>query len=369
MERAALRRLPRFIREYVAFGIGKGGGMARNRAALDAVRLMPRYLGEPVVPDPSVRLLGRDWSAPFGVAPVGLGTMVRPGAAIALAKAAARQGVPFAVSTFAMESLERLAKAGGASAWFQLYMPADRAVEADMVRRARDAGYEVMVVTVDIPAATRRDHDIRNGLGVPPRLGAAMLADLALHPHWAIERLLAGWPEFGTFAPYAPRGMKAARRLEHASGMMVVGQAGVSSIARLRALWPGKLVVKGILDAGEARLCREAGADGVIVSNHGGRQLEAAPAAPEVLPAIRAAVGPDFALIADGGVMGGLDVLRMLALGADMVMAGRAFYYAVAAMGAEGAGHAMAVMDAEIRCAMGQIGVARPSELAARLVP
>ncbi|MEC9265451.1 MAG: alpha-hydroxy acid oxidase [Pseudomonadota bacterium] len=368
MEQAALRRMPKFMADYVSGGMGLGLNLRRNRETLDAVRLMPRYLVEDGAIDLSVSLFGQTFGAPFGVAPVGNGGSVWPGSAEALAREARDRQQPFGVSTVAVSSLEKLKAAAGDMGWFQLYRPNVPEIEADVLRRAKEAGYKVLMVTVDVPDFLRRDHDIRNNFGSEFSLtDPATFWQLLTHPSWTYASWRHGMPKLETLLHYAPAGRSARERDRFVFGLLP-GHVGPEDLRRLRENWDGILLAKGILDPAEAALCQSIGLDGVVVSNHGGRQLEAAPSAIEVLPAIRRAVGPDFTLIADGGVRTGLDICRMLAVGADFVLIGRAFYYAMGAMGLAGAPHVFDVLTAELRTMMGQLGVTDPRDLPERLI-
>lgn len=368
MERAALRRMPRFMADYVSGGMGLGLGLKRNRDTLDAVRLMPRYLVDGGEIDLTTTLFGQSFGAPFGIAPVGNGGSVWPGSAEALAGEARRRNQPFGVSTVAVSSLEKLKAAAGAMGWFQLYRPNVAEIEADVLRRAKEAGYKVLMVTVDVPDFLRRDHDIRNNFGSEFSLSdPATFWQLLTHPAWTYASWRHGMPKLETLLHYAPTGASAKERDRFVFSLLP-GHVSPADLERIRANWDGILLAKGILDPVEAALCRDIGLDGVVVSNHGGRQLEAAPSAVEVLPAIRRAVGPDFALVADGGVRTGLDICRMMALGADFVLIGRAFYYAMGAMGLPGAAHVFDVLTAELRTMMGQLGVTRVQDLPDRLI-
>lgn len=362
MENAARRRVPRFAYEYMALGIGLGTGLARNRRALDEVALVPRYIDGVAEPDMAVDLLGQTFDAPFGVAPIGLGGLIWPRAAEHLAAAAAVHNIPFALSTFATASIETIGPIAGKQGWFQLYTPHDQAVEAELIDRAAAAGFETLAVTIDIPTPTQREHDTRNGLSVPPRFDALTALQIAARPAWALTTLAAGIPRFETLLPYVPKGMG----LDAASRFLaelVDGPMTRATLARIRERWQGRMIVKGLLDPADATLCRDIGADGIVVSNHGGRQSDAAPSPIEVLGDIRQAVGPDMAVIADGGVMSGVDIARMLASGADFVLLGRAFMVAMCASGKPGADYAMTLLKREFRAAMIQNGCSSVARL------
>ena len=368
LEKAVRGRIPRFAHDYMMRGHGRNDCRERNREVLRRVDLRPEYLIETVIPKVETPLFGRTWSAPFGVAPVGLSGLIWPRAPEIAARAALRAGLPFAISTFATTSLERIAEVSEGNAWFQLYAPNVPELQRDLVERAKSAGYEVMLVTVDVPARTRHVPDMRNGLSVPPRFNGRTLLDMLARPAWLLATLRTGVPTFETLAPYVPAGASLEQGVEFVSAISQ-GHLTMEVLRRIRDQWPGRMVVKGILAAEDARRCVELGVDGVVVSNHGGRQLDAAVSAAEAIPEIRAEIGPDMALIADGGVRCGLDIARMLALGADFVLCARAVYFGVAAIGTRGADHAIRILREELAEAMSQIGVATPAELPGRLRP
>jgi isopentenyl diphosphate isomerase/L-lactate dehydrogenase-like FMN-dependent dehydrogenase len=374
LETAALRRLPRFVREYLMGGIGNGVGVQKNRDAMNAVELMPRYLAEADQPNLSCHLLGRNYDAPFGVAPIGLAGLVWPRAETILATAAKAHNIPYVLSTVATASLEDIREVAGENSWFQLYTPREPKIRKDLMGRCEQAGYDTLVVTVDVPYQTRREHDIRNGLSVPPRFNLTTLCQIMGHPPWALHMLFSGIPRFANLERYYDQGLPPSRSKSNIqqSVQFIKERLGLH-ISRgifedIRTDWPGKLLVKGVLDPEEARTYLALGADGIIVSNHGGRQLDAAPSSVSVLPYIREAVGPDATLIADSGARSGLDVARMLALGADFVMMGRAFMFGVAALGHRGGDHVMNILKAELQSAMGQLGCATIEELPKALV-
>jgi L-lactate dehydrogenase (cytochrome) len=351
-----VKRVPKFARDFLVGGIGRNVSRQRNRDSIHAIELVPRYLVDANAPDYRCTVWGRGYDAPFGVAPIGLGGLIWPRAAEILARAAKTHNIPFLLSTFATTSLETIHDIAGANAWFQLYVPNIDGICTSLIERARVAGYEVLVVTVDVPTTTQREHDVANGLSVPPRFDLRTLLQIAACPAWALATLRAGGPPvFENLERYVPAGST----LEQSARFLSQAMEGHITLERLRHIretWPGRLVVKGVLHPDDARDCAAIGVDGLIVSNHGGRQLDAAPIAPAVLSAIRSAAGKDMSIMADGGVRSGLDVARMLAAGADFVLLGRAFMFAVAAIGARGGDHVITVLKEELREAMAQIG-------------
>ena len=276
--------------------------------------------------------------------------------------------IPYTLSTVATVPLEAIPPIAGANAWFQFYPPNDAAVERSVLERCVNAGYGTILLTVDVPVVVRREHDIRNGLSVPPRFDLKMLYQMVTHPQWSLRMLGRGVPQFETVKPYFEGGSsKNLGRSIQASTQFIKkvmkGHITAERFAAIRDGWPGKLLVKGVLDVEDAKRYLALGADGLVISNHGGRQLDAAPSVVSVLPGIRKAVGPDATLVADSGVRSGLDIARMLAMGADFVLLGRPFMYAVAALDRQGGDHVMNVLKAELSSVMGQLGCPALAEL------
>ena len=366
MERGTRTRIPRFAHEFLAGGIGREDGLARNRTDLDAVRLVPRYLAEVPPPDLATSILGQKVAAPFGAAPVGLTGLMWPDAPKHIARGAVAANLPAVLSTYATASIEEVGAIAGKLMWFQLYPLRDEAIEQDLLARFAAVGGEVLVVTVDIPGPTRRERDLANGLSVPPRRDWRTYLQSALRPGWSMATLGAGVPAFRNVMRYVPAGADAGTALEFL-GRIMASNVSPDRLRRYRELWKGKLVVKGVLDIRDARVAMDCGADGIVVSNHGGRQLDAAPTAPEVLPPIRQAVGGKMAVLADGGARSGLDIARLLAKGAEFVLLGRAMAFSVAAMGAPGPAHALRVLTEELRGTLVQLGCSDPRQLGAFL--
>ncbi|MGG7643919.1 alpha-hydroxy acid oxidase [Rhodovulum sp. YNF3179] len=359
------RRVPGFVWEYVDSATGTESVKTRNRAALDAVTFLPAILRGQITPDLTTRLLGRDCALPVGIAPVGMSGLIWPGAEQALARLAAAEGIPYTLSTVATRLPEEVGPLAGDQGWFQLYPPTDPEIRRDILRRAREAGFHTLVMTADLPGPSRRERQRRARLTIPPRLTPGMVLQMMLRPRWSLATLQNGVPRLRLMESYLETG-GAADSTGHA-GYLLRAAPDWDYLAAVRADWEGPLVVKGVMEPADAARMKETGIDAVWVSNHTGRQFDGAPAALTVLPAVRAAVGPDYPLIFDGGVESGLDILRALAFGADFVMLGRGFHYAMGAFGATGAAHLVHILREDLVSNMVQMGITRPGNAASRL--
>jgi L-lactate dehydrogenase (cytochrome)/(S)-mandelate dehydrogenase len=361
---AARAALPRLAFDYLDGGAGDEAAMRRNRAALDAVALTPRALVDVAARDTSIELFGRRYAAPVGTAPIGLVNFVTADGDRQVALAARALDLPFVLSTAATTSIERLAPDLDGRLWFQLYMPRDRTVGDDLVRRAAEAGVTVLVLTVDVPGPGRRDRDIRNGFSLPFRLDARNALDFALHPRWALAQLRQGAPRLEHWERYAAERVSAPS-LAALQAQQIDPSLSWDDAARLRDRWRGALVLKGVMHPDDAARAAALGIDGIVVSNHGGRQLAAAPAPIEVVASVRAAVGERLRIGMDSGVRSGTDVARALALGADFCLLGRAPVYGAAAFGQRGAEHALRMVVDELSRAMMMTGAAAIGSLRA----
>ena len=367
-ERVARRRLPRMIYGYVAGAVETNAGLANARSAYDELALVPRTLMDVSGRTQARELFGRRYEGAFGVSPLGGAAMVAYRADLQFAAAARAANLPMILSASSLIKLEDVRRENP-DAWFQAYLAGHQPRIDAMVDRVAGAGFETLVVTADTPVPGNREHNTRSGFSMPLRVTPKVALDSALHPRWLLGTVARtflghGVPHFENMD--ATRGPPMLSR-DFVRNMNSRDQLAWRHVEAIRRRWTGRLVVKGLLSADDVRKAREAGADGVIVSNHGGRQLDCAVAPLRVLPEIRARA-QDMAVKIDGGIRRGTDVLKALALGADFVFLGRPFLYAAAIAGAEGVLHAMRLMSEEIHRDMALMGVNALDELDAGMV-
>jgi (S)-mandelate dehydrogenase len=363
LRRHARRQVPNFAFEYMDGGAGADGGIARNSHAFDAVELVPRYGITTALPPVDVELFGKRYSAPIGVAPMGGPSLVWPGADQYLAAAAQRARVPYTLGLVGGMTVERAAEIAPDVLWFQLYRCSrnDHAIGFDLLRRAETVGVHALVLTLDVPVRTTRPREVAVGITSPFRPDLRMIAGILSSPGYLKSLWTHGQPRFGNLKPYTSDTAdvnEVAAFVRREMG----GAFTWDEVARYRERWKRPLVVKGVLHPADAEKCVALGVDGIIVSNHGGRQVEGLPAPIDVLPAIARAVGGRATVMLDSGVRSGLDVVRAVALGADAAFAGKAFLWGLGALGAEGPGHVIDLMIDEMKSAFGQVGALRPEQ-------
>ncbi|MGB1235209.1 MAG: alpha-hydroxy acid oxidase [Planktomarina sp.] len=345
--RIAQRKLPWMIFDYIDGSAGAETGAARNRNALDQITLRPRILRDVSDRDTSANIFGTTAARPFGIAPMGMCNLSGPGADLMLARLAAKHKVPHGVSTVASTPMEKIIDVADGHAWFQLYFSGDGAGTFKLVERAKAAGYKTLVVTVDVPEVGRRPRELRHGFKMPFRIGPKQFIDFALHPQWSLTSLFAGKPQMANFLM---DGYDFDRTESRA-------RATWDTLAKLRGMWPGNLVVKGVLDVEDSVSLKAAGVDAIQVSSHGARQLESAPAPINVLPEIRQAVGNDYPLFFDSGLRSGEDALKAMTQGANFTFFGRILQFAIAAGGEDGLNQLWSVLTDELSIAMAQTGM------------
>jgi L-lactate dehydrogenase (cytochrome) len=364
LRRGAQRRLPHFAYEYCDGGAGADTGILHNWAALDAVELIPRYGVVSSPPAVDCKLFNRSYAAPLGVAPIGSPIVVWPGADKVLAKAAQRARVPYTLGVAGGATIEEIAKIAPDVFWLQLYRFAkdDHAIGFDLIKRAEAAGVHVLVLTLDVPVRTVRPREIKVGIGGRFRPDLKMIASILTSPGWAMAQLRNGQPRFASIQPYA--GANAGLNDTIAFALSQMGGAfSWEELKRYRDRWKGPLVLKGILHPGDAEKAVALGVDGILVSNHGGRQIEALPPSVDCLPAIVKVVNGRATVLLDSGVRSGTDVARALALGATAILAGKAFLWGLGALGDDGPGHVIDLLIDELQSTLGQIGVGSLAEV------
>lgn len=361
----ARRRIPHFAWEYLDSGTTNDECVQLNRDAFAQVKLVPQFMKGEFTPDISTSLFGTSYAAPFGIAPVGLTGLMWPRAEQILARTAARYRIPFTLSTVATEAPETIGPLTEGRGWFQLYPPRNPEVRRDLLARARDAGFTALLVTADVPANSRRERQLRAGVRVPPKLTPLMLYRCAIRPRWTAAVLQTGTPRFRGLERYASTADM--REVIRFVSQEFGGTLDWDYMQALRDEWHGPILIKGVLDIADAQQAVAAGLDGIVVSNHGGRQFDGAPASISVLPAIARAVDGRIKVLFDSGVRNGLDIARALALGADFVLLGRAFMLGVAALGQRGGDHVAEILRADLICNMSQLGCKKLDEIATRL--
>jgi len=363
----AKERIPRFAFEYLDGGCNAGVNLKRNTDDIRNILLKPYYLREIKEVNLQTELFGHIYDAPFGMAPIGLQGLMWPKASEILAKSAFDFNIPFILSTVATASIEKIAEITEGQAWFQLYHPAEKDLRNDLIKRTEQAGLSVLVVLSDVPSFGYRSKEIRNGLSIPPKITLNNMLQILGHPNWALSTLLAGQPSFKTLEKYIPKGMS----LKHLGLFMnktFDGRLNLDRLKEIRDLWKGKLVLKGVASEEDAQKCVELGLDGIIVSNHGGRQLDHGESSVSALQSIAKVFGEKIKIMMDSGIRTGPDIASSIAAGADFTFLGRSFMYGVSALGSQGGDQTALILKKQLTQVMQQLCCERIYELRERLV-
>ena len=355
MVNVAKRRMPHFAAEYLFAGTGYDEALENNRKVFNQIFLVPQYLKGTVTPNLKTKLFDHEYDAPFGMAPVGMTSLMWPGAEIALSKMSVKNNIPYSLSTVACASVEDVGKHLNGMGWFQLYPPADKAIRNDLLKRAKNAGFKTLIVTADIPASSRRERLRMAGVSVPPKNNLRTFFQAAICPSWSIGTLINGIPAFGTMDQYSDGSW-------HGNAKSKAGFAGSQMqryldwdyLKEVRDLWSGPIILKGLMDINDAVQASKI-IDAIYISNHGGRQIDIAPSPLQVLPEIRKKLGSKFPIIIDSGFYSGQDISKGLMLGADFIMTGRPFIIGLAALGDKGADHVHDILKDELSNVMEQI--------------
>ena len=361
MKERAIKRMPHFAAEYLFSGTGYDRAMDHNQEILKNIFLTPRYLKGTVKADLKTKLFNRTYDAPFGVAPVGMTSLIWPGAEVTLAKLANKINIPYTLSTVACASIEKVGMHLDNNGWFQLYPPKDKNIRDDLLKRASDSGFEILVITSDIPASSRRERLRMAGVSVPPKINLRTIFQAAISPTWSLGILKHGMPQFATMDKY--QNSQGNKKISKGyAGSQMDRYLDWDYLEEVRNIWKGPIVLKGLMDNRDALKAKDY-VDAIYLSNHGGRQLDIAPSPLQVLPNIRKDLGNEFPILIDSGFYSGQDVIKGLMLGADFVMVGRPFMIGLAALGAKGAAHTHYIIKDEIENIMEQVCAKNIEEL------
>lgn len=363
----AKAKIPKFAFEYLDGGCNNDVNLKKNTSRIREVELKPKYLVDYTPATLKTELFGHQYDAPFGISPIGLQGLMWPKSPEILAKAAFDHNIPFVLSTVTTASIESISEITEGRAWFQLYHPAEERVTKDILKRAEAAHCPVLVILADVPSFGYRPRDIRNGLSMPPKMTISNIISAMKRPHWALNTLINGQPSFETLKPYMPKNLNL-NELATFMDATFSGRLDEDKIKRIRDLWKGKLVLKGAESIDDVEIAYRLGLDGVIISNHGGRQVDVGQATIDSLKSIAPIYKNKLKVMMDSGIRGGADVARVMAHGADFTFMGRTFMYGVSALGKQGGNHTIAMLKAQLNQVMEQLSCADVHDLKDKLV-
>lgn len=363
----AKKRIPRFAFEYLTGGCNSEINLKRNTEEIRDIQLIPYYLRNHLGSSMKTELFGHTYDAPFGIAPIGLQGLMWPRASEILAKAAFDHNIPYILSTVGTASIETIGAITEGRAWFQLYHPSEDSLRDDLLKRAAEAQYKVLVILADVPSFGYRSKEMKNGLAIPPRMTVNNMLQIIGSPAWAIHTLIAGQPEFKTLKPYIPKGMSL-RHLGLFMNKTFTGRLNEEKVKILRDKWKGKLVLKGVASLEDTEKAIQLGLDGIIVSNHGGRQLDAGESTVKPLTEIAKKYKGQIKIMMDSGIRTGPDIACTLARGAEFTFLGRSFMYGVSALGNRGGNHTISILKTQLKQVMEQVGCARVGDFPNHLV-
>ncbi len=350
----AKRSIPKFAFEYLDGGCNADINLGKNMTDIQAIELRPEYLNVHTQSSMKTTLFGQEYDAPFGIAPIGLQGLIWPAATEILAKAAFDANIPFILSTVATGSIETVAEITEGKAWFQLYHPTEESVTNDLLKRAEDSGYDVLVILADVPTFGYRPRDIRNGLAMPPKMSLSNIIQILKRPNWALQTLKHGQPSFKNLEPYMDKSLSL-KQLGLFMDKTFSGRLNEDKVKKLRDKWKGKIVIKGVANAIDVEKSIALGMDGIIISNHGGRQLDAGESTIHSLQSIIKEFRGKTKIMIDGGIRSGPDLARMMASGAEFSFMGRPFMYGVGALGKQGGAHTINILKTQLQQVMEQL--------------
>ena len=363
----AKKRIPRFAFEYLDGGCNQEINLKKNTSDIRKIELKPWYLKNYKGASMQTELFGHSYDAPFGIAPIGLQDLMWPKASEILATAAVKHNIPYILSTVGTASIEKISEITAGKAWFQLYHPREDELRDKLIQRAAEADYPVLVILSDTPTFGYRPKEIKNGLAIPPKMTISNMLQIIGSPAWAIKTLMAGQPEFKTLKPYIPKGMSL-RHLGLFMNKTFTGRMNEEKIKPIRDMWKGKLVLKGVASEEDTQKAIRLGLDGVIISNHGGRQLDAGQATIKPLTEIAEKYSDQIKVMMDSGIRSGPDIARTLASGAAFTFLGRSFMYGVSALGQKGGNHTISVLKTQFQQVMEQLGCENVTDLPKHLI-
>ena len=363
----AKRKIPKFAFEYLDGGCNDDVNLKKNTDRIRAVELKPKYLVDYTPPSLKTKLFGHTYDAPFGISPVGLQGLMWPKSPEILARAAFDHNIPFILSTVTTASIEKITEITEGNAWFQLYHPAEEQVTKDILKRAEVAGCPVLIILADVPSFGYRPRDIRNGLSMPPKMTLTNIINAVKRPHWALQTLIHGQPSFEVLKPYMSKNLNL-NQLAKFMDATFSGRLNEEKIKKIRDVWKGKLVLKGAESAHDVEKAYQLGLDGVIISNHGGRQVDVGQATIDSLKDIAPLYKDKLTMMMDSGIRGGADVARVMASGADFSFLGRTFMYGVSALGKKGGHHTIAMLKIQLTQVMEQLSCAQIDDLQSKII-
>ena len=367
LRKRAKFKMPKFAFDYLDGGCNDDINLNKNRTDIQKIELMPNYLSDFDESIMKTELFGHTYDAPFGIAPIGLQGLMWPNSPEILAKAAKEHNIPFILSTVTTSSIETIAEITEGKSWFQLYHPADEKIKNDLLDRAENAGISVLVILADVPTFGFRPRDIKNGLSMPPKMNLNNIIEVIKNPEWTFKTLLYGKPAFKTMMPYIPKGLNL-RKLGEFMDITFSGRLNEERIASIRSKWKGTLIIKGIVGEQDAEKAIRLGADGLIISNHGGRQLDAGQSSIVSMTDLAKKYKNQIKIMVDSGLQSGPDIARAMASGAEFTFMGRSFMYGVGALGNEGGNHTISLIKKELLQVMEQLCCEKTSDFKNHLI-
>ena len=367
LRKRAKLKIPKFAFEYLDGGCNNDVNLKKNTDRIRDIELKPKYLVDYRKPSLKTRLFGHTYDAPFGISPVGLQGLMWPKSPEILAKAAFDHNIPFILSTVTTTSIEKIADITEGKAWFQLYHPTEDKMTRDILRRANEAQCPVLIILADVPSFGYRPRDIRNGLSMPPKMTLYNIINAVKRPNWLLQTIINGQPSFETLKPYMPKNLNL-NQLAKFMDRTFSGRLNDDKIKRIRDMWKGKLVLKGAESLHDVEKACKLGLDGVIISNHGGRQVDVGQATIDSLKTILPVYKNKITLMMDSGIRGGADIARVMATGADFCYMGRTFMYGVSALGKNGGNHTISMLKKQLTQVMEQLSCGEISQLQEKLI-